>query len=357
MADAVRIVEVPAVTATPSVVDNADAAYAETGSDWLGWSSSDNYGGGCRYAPPAGTGQNTARWTFSPPPVGTYQVYATWNAAGNHASNAAYTVLDGGTPLSTVYVDQQTPPDDLVADGQGWASLGVYAIHQGVLTVQISDSGANGYVVADAVRIDPVQVPVALNDSYTVAESTPQTVGPAQGLLANDNWDPSVMGWSFDLGNQCIVFPKPAGDTGQTAAAVRSLVLLGEGTDGLWNGTTGLYSSVAAAADADPDGPRMGIVYADAADLGLSPGDTYDGVTIPTYGAIIARYSYVGDSDLDGRIDHGEEGDPFLPALPDPRVAQPLTVTPATVQTPHGTVCVEEDGGFRWYPSDDYVGA
>ena len=155
VADAVRLVEVTPATTTPTIVDNADAAFAETGSDWLGWSSSDNYGGGCRYAP-AGTGSNTASWTFSPPPVGTYQVYATWNAAGNHASNAAYTVLDGGTPLSTVYVDQQTAPDDLVADGQGWASLGVYAIHQGVLTVQISDSGANGYVAADAVRIEKV---------------------------------------------------------------------------------------------------------------------------------------------------------------------------------------------------------
>ena len=39
VADAVRIVEVPAATVTPSVVDNADAAYAETGGGWLGWSS------------------------------------------------------------------------------------------------------------------------------------------------------------------------------------------------------------------------------------------------------------------------------------------------------------------------------
>ena len=260
VADAVRLVEVTPATTTPTIVDNADAAFAETGSDWLGWSSSDNYGGGCRYAPPAGTGSNTASWTFSPPPVGTYQVYATWNAAGNHASNAAYTVLDGGTPLSTVYVDQQTAPDDLVADGQGWASLGVYAIHQGVLTVQISDSGANGYVAADAVRIEKVDLPLAVNDSYTSSEDTPRAVGPAPGLLANDDWGLSVTGWSLDLKDHCIVFPKPAGDDGQTAAAVQQLVNEGMGSDGLWTGTTGLYSSTAAAADAVPGGPRMGIL-------------------------------------------------------------------------------------------------
>ena len=183
-------------------------------------------------------------------------------------------------------------------------------------------------------------------------------MGPDQGLLANDDWGLSVTGWSLDLKDHCIVFPKPAGDDGQTAAAVQQLVDEGMGSDGLWTGTTGLYSSTAAAADAVPGGPRMGILYADAADLGLSPGDTYNGVTIPAYGAIIARYTYVTDSDLDGQIDHGEQGDASLPALPAPSAVSPLTVSATTVETAHATVIVEEDGGFRYLPNDDnFTGA
>ena len=245
-----------------------------------------------------------------------------------------------------------------MADGQGWDSLGVYAIHNGVLTVQLSDSGAIGYVVADAVRIEKVDLPLAVADSYTSSEGTPLAVGPAQGLLANDDWGLSVTGWSFDLKDHFIVFPKPAGDDGQTAAAVQHLVDEGMGNDGLWTGTTGLYSSTAAAADAVPGGPRMGIVSADAADLGLAPVDTYDGVTIPACGAIIARYTYVTDTDLDGQIDHGEQGDASLPALPVPTAVSPLTVSATTIETPYATVVVEEDGGFRYLPNDDsFTGA
>ena len=64
------------------------------------------------------------------------------------------------------------------------------------------------------------------------------------------------------------------------------------------------------------------------------------------------------DSDLDGQIDHGEQGDASLPALPAPSAVSPLTVPATTVETAHATVILEEDGGFRYLPNDDnFTGA
>ena len=187
VADAICAVEIPAATTVPTVVDNADPAYAETGGSWLGWTGTGAYQGDLRYAP-AGTGQNTATWTFdNVDPAKQYQVYATWNAYGNHATNAPYTVLDGSTALATVHLNQQSAPDQASIDGQDWQSAGVYQAATGTLVVQLSDD-ANGYVVADAVRLVEVTAP-----------TTPPTTTPAPV----DNADPgyaesggSWLGWT-----------------------------------------------------------------------------------------------------------------------------------------------------------------
>ena len=128
------------------------------------------------------------------------------------------------------------------------------------------------------------------------------------------------------------------------------------GSDGLWNGTTGLHSTTAAAANQIPDGPEMGILAADAADLGLAAGDMYCGITIPAQGAILARYTYTADTDLNGQLDHGEEGDTSLPALPVPVIACPVLVSASTIEIEHGTVTLEADGSFVYLPSDNYTG-
>ena len=62
IADAIRLVEVPAVVVAPSVIDDGEAAYAETGSNWLALQSA--YQSDYRYHA-AGTGENKATWTFA----------------------------------------------------------------------------------------------------------------------------------------------------------------------------------------------------------------------------------------------------------------------------------------------------
>src|SRR5262249_42483179 len=77
-------------------------------------------------------------------------------AFSNRATNAPYTVLDGGTPLATVAINQQQAPNDFSDAGAFWEDLGAtYSVTGGALTVRLSNL-ANGYVIADAIRIEHV---------------------------------------------------------------------------------------------------------------------------------------------------------------------------------------------------------
>ncbi len=158
VANAVTIVQTQAPSTTPSMVDNSDGAFSESGSGWQGYSDSSSVDGGFRYCA-AGTGENTAAMDFANVnPSTQYQVYATWSAAGNRATDAPYTVSDGGTTLATVDMNQQFAPSDLTVSGQGWESLGTFTAASGTLNVGLSDN-ADGIVDADAVMILPVQPP------------------------------------------------------------------------------------------------------------------------------------------------------------------------------------------------------
>ena len=122
----------------------------------LGWTRR-----GCTYRAfrycTAGTGENTATWTFANvSPTAQYQIYATWSAAGNRATNAPYTISDGGNLLATIDMNQQFAPGDATIDGQNWASLGVFTAASGTLVIGLSDN-ADGIVDADAIRIQQIE--------------------------------------------------------------------------------------------------------------------------------------------------------------------------------------------------------
>jgi hypothetical protein len=153
--------------------------------------------------------------------------------------------------------------------------------------------------------------PEAVDDSYEAVAATPLVVSAQQGVLANDTVDLTAPGWSFDLKDGFMIFAKAEGDGGELEALLRSLLVQGVG-DGSFNGTTGLFSTVAAANWGDFAGA---IGFADAADLGLLPGDDYQGATIPAYGAVIVRYCYLGDADLNGLVDDSDDLDQYLAGL------------------------------------------
>lgn len=143
------------VVATPIILDNGQAAYSESGSGWLGWSS--GYAGALRYHP-AGTGANSAAWQVSGLAAGYYQVQATWNADANHATNAPFSIYDGTTLVQTAAVNQRPAPSGALVGGVRFQNFATVQITSGTVRIVLSDA-ANGYVVADAVRLVPMAPP------------------------------------------------------------------------------------------------------------------------------------------------------------------------------------------------------
>lgn len=109
---------------------------------------------GIYVASAAGSGGNVASWEFDVPD-GDYNVAVTWVEYPNRATNSPFSVLDGNQFLDTIFVNQQTAPDDFEDEGYVWESLGEFSIDSGTLIVELSND-ANGYVIADAVRIEQV---------------------------------------------------------------------------------------------------------------------------------------------------------------------------------------------------------
>ena len=131
-------------------MDDGDAGYSRWGSGWSDYTGA-GYQGDLDYVKyPNGT--NTSSWDLSLG-AGEYEVYATWLANTNRASNAMYTVLDAGVPEQTVYVNQRVSPAGVWYDGTNWYSLGIYEIADGQLRVELSDAGANGQIIADAIYV------------------------------------------------------------------------------------------------------------------------------------------------------------------------------------------------------------
>ncbi len=136
--------------ATSAIVDNGQAGFSESGSGWTHYTGA-GYNNMLDYAP-AGSGSNTASWQLTGLAAGTYDVQMTWTAVANHASNATYSVYDGSTLLKAVTVNQQQAPSGITVNGSAFQSLGQFSITSGTLKVVLTDS-ANGYVIADALRV------------------------------------------------------------------------------------------------------------------------------------------------------------------------------------------------------------
>jgi len=133
-----------------AVVDNGDAATAVFGT----WKLSTSVGGylGANYAAhAAGTGENRFTWTLTPSADGAQDLYARWTAHPNRATDATYVIAQGDeeTPVT---VSQQ-------ANGGRWVRLASVTASAGEpITVTLSDA-ANGYVIADAVKLIAADAP------------------------------------------------------------------------------------------------------------------------------------------------------------------------------------------------------
>lgn len=130
-----------------TVVDNADAAQVTLTGDWTSATATAGFIGG-DYLHDANTGQGTKEVVFAPPAsvTGAQRVYLRWTSNRNRASNATIRIVDekGATAIQ---VDQRS-------NGGKWNLLGSF---NGVKSVAITTSGADGHVIADAVGFAPVR--------------------------------------------------------------------------------------------------------------------------------------------------------------------------------------------------------
>ncbi len=143
------------VLAPPSVVivDNGDAGYTSVG-QWSRWTGQGYLGDIDESL--GGTGADVASWTFTNLLPGQYRVSATWTAFTNRASNSPFTLLDGSTGSTTIYVDQRVAPSGFSDAGVVWDDLvTTYQVDSGTLVVQLSDA-ADGRLNADAIRIERI---------------------------------------------------------------------------------------------------------------------------------------------------------------------------------------------------------
>jgi hypothetical protein len=91
---------------------------------------------------------NRFSWNTTVPQTGQYKVYARWIAHPDNANPATYSIQSDDS-VSTVQVNQQ-------AAGARWILLGTYGFSQGSdYQISITDQ-ADGYVIADGIRLVPV---------------------------------------------------------------------------------------------------------------------------------------------------------------------------------------------------------
>ncbi len=133
----------PEPPATEGIVDNLDAGFSATG-EWTPSTVVSGYWADNYQFNEAGSGADSASWSFDIPASGQYRIYARWTAHENRATNATYTVGHDGADRHVV-VDQ-------TRNGGKWYRLGTFNFTGGVsYDVSLSDN-ANGYVIADAIR-------------------------------------------------------------------------------------------------------------------------------------------------------------------------------------------------------------
>jgi hypothetical protein len=145
------------VVAPVRIFDNGDSVFSTVGN----WEPFDGQGfQNDVHFSAAGTGADVASWTIPVSP-GQYRVAVTWSTHLNRATDARFTVLNGGTELATININQELPPAGAAPDGVTdagftWQFLGgIHNITGNTLVIRLTDL-ANEYVIADAVRIERI---------------------------------------------------------------------------------------------------------------------------------------------------------------------------------------------------------
>ena len=151
----------PPAAAPVLTLDDANEACIKVGTGWTAETNAEAYQGEAHAHDP-GDGSEIARWEFTGLPAGWYNVQVTWKEDDLLATDAPYTILEGSETKASKTIDQTVAPAGDEFDGKLWESLEIVSATTGSLTVELTDGGT-GRVVADGVRLVPVQNGVSIN--------------------------------------------------------------------------------------------------------------------------------------------------------------------------------------------------
>jgi hypothetical protein len=135
-----------------TVVDDSGGTGFSTSGTWLSSSASSGYyGSGYLHDDNVGGG-NSASFIPNLDSADDYGIYLRWTSHTNRADNVPVDVLhDGGT--TSFVINQKT-------NGGTWVLLGTFHLTPGAEGgVVLTNEGANGYVIADAVQFVPLNAP------------------------------------------------------------------------------------------------------------------------------------------------------------------------------------------------------
>ena len=179
---------VNAATSGATIIDDSNSGFTASGFTSF---SSIGYLGELQYAANTGnpTPTATAAWVFNNLIPGTYQVSATWVENPNRATNAPFTVRDGALPalpsLGTFTLNQQAPPGDYSNNGTSWTNIGGSVTITGTsLRVELGNN-ANGFVIADAVRLTLLTMPTTLVTQGSTVIRNGVTTVPFASAMSN----------------------------------------------------------------------------------------------------------------------------------------------------------------------------
>jgi ABC-type polysaccharide/polyol phosphate transport system ATPase subunit len=151
-AGSLRVAEAP--EDGPLLCANGQEGYSETGNGWRTHWGRGGFSNRYSYVAP-GDGTEAAQWQMTRLARGSYDVFATWQAHANRASNAPFHLIGDGEPARTVRINQQQAPADIEVHGTLFARLGRVVVGDGILRVVLRND-ADGYVIADAIHVAPV---------------------------------------------------------------------------------------------------------------------------------------------------------------------------------------------------------
>ncbi len=167
IADAIHLEIVLPSDEGVAVIDD-DTGYDQVSGSWSTLGTA-GFNGDFDYAA-SGSGAAVVEYSFTDLAAGYYQVSITWVKDTNRATDSPFTILDGTTELSWSYINQTLAPEaDVVEDDIDFMHLGnPLPISSGTLVVRLTND-ANGYVVADAVRIERIEDPPVTFFTYDAA--------------------------------------------------------------------------------------------------------------------------------------------------------------------------------------------